>query len=94
MVAGRQTTISTNYMANIDPLYLSYGQANMGASFGSVNTVRYDSLVQYETPKWSGLQAGIGYSFNTGTSGLYVTDGNRSVRQNQIISAPTPICGR
>lgn len=75
MVAGRQTTISTNYFGEIDPLYLSYGQANMGASFGSVNTVRYDSLIQYETPRLAGLQAGIGYSFNTGNSGLYASDG-------------------
>lgn len=75
LIAGRQTNISTNYFAAIDPLYLSYGQANMGASFGSVNTVRYDSLIQYQTPAWAGLQAGVGYSFNTGNSGLYASDG-------------------
>ena len=75
LVAGRQTSISTNYLAAIDPLDLSYGQANMGASFGSVNTVRYDNLIQYQTPSWAGLQAGIGYSFNTGLSGLYASDG-------------------
>lgn len=71
---GRQPTISTNYLAAVDPFGESFGQANIGASFGSVNTVRYDSLVQYQTPSWHGLQAGIGYSFNTGTSGLYRLD--------------------
>ena len=79
LVTGRQTTISTNYFGNIDPLALSFGQANMGASFGSVNTVRYDSLAQYQTPTWSGLQAGIGYSFNTGASGFYASDGSGDV---------------
>ena len=68
---GRQPTLSTNYLAAIDPFGESFGQANIGASFGSVNTVRYDNLIQYETPLWHGLQAGIGYSFNTGSSGLY-----------------------
>lgn len=71
LVVGRQTTITTNYFAAIDPLGESFGQANMGASFGTVNTVRYDNLLQYQTPSWHGLQAGVGYSFNTGTSGLY-----------------------
>ena len=71
---GRQPTISTNYLAAVDPFDESFGQANIGASFGSVNTVRYDSLLQYETPVWQGLQAGIGYSFNAGMSGLYRTE--------------------
>lgn len=71
---GRQPTISTNYLAAIDPFGESFGQANIGASFGSVNTVRYDNLVQYQTPQWNGLQAGVGFSFNTGTSGLYRLD--------------------
>lgn len=68
---GRQTNISTNYFGSIDPMNLNFGQSNMGASFGSVNTVRYDNLVQIQTPHWHGLQLGIGYSFNTGQTGLY-----------------------
>jgi predicted porin len=71
LLAGRQLTVSTLYMLPIDPLNLNFGQANMGASFGSVNTVRYDSLIQFQTEDWNGLRAGIGYSFNTGQSALY-----------------------
>lgn len=71
LVFGRQSTITTNYFAAIDPMGESFGQANMGASFGTVNTVRYDNLAQFQSPNWAGLQVGVGYSFNTGTSGLY-----------------------
>ena len=68
---GRQTNLATNYFDEIDPFEESFGQANMGASFGSVNTVRYDNLVIAQTPVWRGLQLGLGYSFNTGQSALY-----------------------
>lgn len=71
VVAGRQSTISTNYLAAVDPFGESFGQANIGASFGSVNTVRYDNLIQYESPNLAGFQFGVGYSTNTGVSGLY-----------------------
>lgn len=76
---GRQTNISTNYFGFVDPMNLNFGQANMGASFGSVNTVRYDNLVQIQTPSLGGLQFGVGYSFNTGQSGLYETSGGPTV---------------
>jgi GBP family porin len=70
---GRQLTVSTLYLVPIDPLNLNFGQANMGASFGWVNTVRYDNLVQLQTGIWNGFRAGIGYSFNTGQTALYET---------------------
>jgi predicted porin len=71
LLMGRQATISTNYFGAIDPFGESFGQANIGASFGSVNTVRYDNLAQYQSPSLYGAQFGVGYSSNTGTSGLY-----------------------
>ncbi len=71
LLVGRQSTISTNYFSTIDPFGESFGQANMGASFGTVNTVRYDNLIQYETNPWHGLTFGAGYSFNTGLSARY-----------------------
>jgi general bacterial porin, GBP family len=74
LVAGRQQTITTIYTDVLDPLQQSWGQSNMGASFSSANTIRYDSLIQYTTPTWHGLQAGLGYSFNTGMSALYQTN--------------------
>ncbi|MFT0547555.1 porin [Allopusillimonas ginsengisoli] len=63
---GRQTNIASKYFPGIgDPFGASFGQANAGASFTSANTVRYDNMVMYQTPNFSGFQFGVGYSFNT-----------------------------
>ncbi len=72
---GRQQTISTDFFGNIDPMQLSFGQANMGTSFTAVNTQYYNNLAQYTSPKWKGLQFGVGYSFDTGDTGLYADSG-------------------
>ncbi|OZI46724.1 porin [Bordetella genomosp. 5] len=61
---GRQTNIASKYFAAIDPFGAGYGQANYGQVFSSANTVRYDNMVMYQTPSFSGFQAGIGYSFS------------------------------
>ena len=63
---GRQTTVSSLYMPGVgSPFGASFLQANMGATFSSVNTTRYDNMIQYQTPSFAGFQAGLGYSFNT-----------------------------
>jgi len=62
---GRQTNIGSKYFGAIDPFGLGFGQANVGTTFSSVNTVRYDNMVMYQTPNFSGFQFGVGYSFNT-----------------------------
>ncbi|QQB35982.1 MULTISPECIES: porin [Achromobacter] len=61
---GRQTNVASKYIAAIDPFGASYGQANVGAAFGAANTVRYDNMVMYQTPSFSGFQFGLGYSFS------------------------------
>ncbi|MFW7340073.1 porin [Pollutimonas sp. H1-120] len=61
---GRQTNIGSKYFGAIDPFALGFDQANMGAAFTAVNTVRYDNMVMYQTPNFSGFQFGVGYSFN------------------------------
>src|SRR5690625_4678127 len=63
---GRQTTVSSQYIPGIgSPFGASFMQANFGANFSSVNTTRYDNMIQYQTPSFAGFQAGLGYSFNT-----------------------------
>lgn len=62
---GRQTNIGSKYFGAIDPFALGFGQANVGTTFSSVNTVRWDNMVMYQTPSFSGFQFGVGYSFNT-----------------------------
>lgn len=62
---GRQTNIGSKYFGAIDPFALGFSQANLGTTFSSVNTVRWDNMVMYQTPNFSGFQFGVGYSFNT-----------------------------
>ncbi|CAM4343383.1 porin [Bordetella muralis] len=61
---GRQTNISSKYFGSIDPFGAGFNQANIGVGLSAANTVRYDNLVLYQTPSFSGFQAGVGYSFN------------------------------
>ncbi|SSW70588.1 porin [Achromobacter veterisilvae] len=61
---GRQTNIASKYFGSIDPFGAGFGQANIGVGLSSTNTVRYDNMVMYQTPSFSGFQFGIGYSFS------------------------------
>ncbi|MCY1505683.1 Outer membrane porin protein [compost metagenome] len=61
---GRQTNIASKYFGSIDPFGAGFGQANIGVSMSAANTQRYDNMVMYQTPSFSGFQFGIGYSFN------------------------------
>src|SRR5690606_14161099 len=66
---GRQTNMASKYLADIDPFYTSYTQANLGLGASSANTSRWDNMVMYRTPSVNGFELGVGYSFN-------VDDGN------------------
>src|SRR5690606_6577304 len=62
---GRQTNIASKYLPGIvDPFGGGFMQANAGTSFSAQNTMRWDNLVMYQTPNFSGFQFGVGYSFN------------------------------
>ena len=61
---GRQYNFAHQYFDPIDPFKPgSFLKATMGASFGSINTVRLNNSISYETPSLQGFQAGVGYSF-------------------------------
>ena len=60
---GRQYNFASDYMTPIDPFHAGFGTANMGQSFGAMNTTRYSNMIKYETPTWSGFKLGVGYSF-------------------------------
>lgn len=63
---GRQTNIASKYLPGVaDPFGGGFDQANIGAAFTAANTVRYDNMIMYQTPNFSGFQFGVGYSFNT-----------------------------
>ncbi|NYT81786.1 porin [Alcaligenaceae bacterium] len=73
---GRQTNIGSKYFGAIDPFSQGFGQANIGAAFTAVNTVRWDNMVMYQTPSFSGFQFGAGYSFRTSGTQQFKIDGN------------------
>jgi predicted porin len=72
---GRQTNMASKLFQTIDPFSTFYGQAGMGAAFGTTNNLRYSNMLMYQTPTWNGLSAGAGYSFNTGLATAYVDSG-------------------
>lgn len=61
---GRQTNIASKYFGSIDPFGAGFGQANIGMSMSAMNTVRWDNMVMYQTPSFSGFQFGVGYAFS------------------------------
>ena len=73
---GRQINLASNYFLSIDPFAEGFGQANIGASFGSANTTRYSNMVLYQTPSINGIKLGAGYSFATGLSSIYADNGS------------------
>lgn len=81
---GRQTNIASKYFGSIDPFGADFGQANIGTGFSAANTQRYDNMVMYQTPSFSGFQFGIGYSFNaddnkTAETGFRTADNTRAI---------------
>ena len=73
---GRQINLASNYLLAIDPFVEGFGQANIGASFGSANTVRYSNMLLFQTRPLEGLTLGLGYSFATEMSGIYTNNGS------------------
>ena len=66
---GRQTNIASKYFAGVaNPFADAFGQAGVTNTFGSASTARWDNMVMYQTPSFSGFQFGVGYSFNTSGS--------------------------
>lgn len=81
---GRQANIASKYFGSIDPFGAGFGQANIGMGLSATNTVRYDNMVLYQTPSFSGFQFGVGYSFNandtnTAQTGFRTADNTRAI---------------
>ena len=63
-------------------------------AFSAANTVRYDNMVQYSTPSFSGVQFGIGYSFNAADTtaaqtGFRTADNTRAITTGlRYVSGP------
>ena len=86
---GRQTNLATKYFLAFDPFAQGFGQANMGTSFGSTNTVRYSNMALYQTPSFLGFRAGAGYSFDPQIAQLYVNNPGAAASLNEGTDFPT-----
>ena len=74
---GRQTNIASKYFAPIaSPFGRDFGQAAAGSTFNSAASLRYDNMVMYQTPSYSGFQFGVGYSFNASGPQGFEVDGD------------------
>ncbi|MVW73003.1 porin [Bordetella sp. 15P40C-2] len=73
---GRQTNIASKYFGSIDPFGAGFGQANIGMALSAANTVRYDNMVMYQTPSFSGFQVGVGYAFDAVSENDFKTNNN------------------
>jgi len=82
---GRQTNIASKYLGGvIDPFNNGFGQANLGMSFTSANTLRLDNMVLYQTPNFSGFQFGLGYAFNANGSQTWKISGQDDNNTRQV----------
>jgi len=74
---GRQTNIATKYLAGVaTPFGTDFSQARTGTTIAAADSVRYDNMVMYQTPNFSGFQFGVGYSFNNNGSQQFKVSGN------------------
>jgi len=74
---GRQTNIASKYLVNVvSPFGTDFGLAKAGTTFAAANSVRYDNMVMYQTPNFSGFQFGVGYSFNNNGSQQFKQNGS------------------
>jgi len=74
---GRQSNIATKYFADVaSPFGVDFGQAAAGATFSSAANLRYDNMIMYQTPSYSGFQLGLGYSFNANGPQGFEVDGD------------------
>ena len=78
---GRQINLASNYFLSIDPFVEGFGQANIGASFGSANTTRYANMLMFQTLPMQGLKLGAGYSFAAETAAIYSNNGGCGATQ-------------
>ena len=73
---GRQINFASNYFLPIDPFVEGFGQANIGASFGSANTVRYSNMLMLQAKATDALTIGAGYSFAAEMTSIYAGNGS------------------
>jgi len=88
VVLGRLATFSSgtgsfDMFGRTDPFLTGFGLAALGNTFYSANALRIDNTIAYQSPKFAGFQAGLGYSTRFAGSEVAPSDRNADA----IISA-------
>jgi GBP family porin len=83
VVAGRLATFSSgtgsfDMWGRVDPFLTGFGLASLGSTFISSNALRVDNAIAYQSPKWAGFQAGIGYTTRVDGGEVAPSDANTS----------------
>ncbi len=71
---GRQYTVGKTYGNALE--LASWKEMGMGATFKASDNYQFSNLINYYTPTWNGLQAGIGYAFDADDRGRFQTAAN------------------
>jgi predicted porin len=75
LLFGRQNNFASDYSGPLTPFTGQYANASLGLSFGTANAERLSNLLKFETADLSGFKFGVGYSFATGMTSGYATNG-------------------
>jgi len=83
VVLGRVASFSSgtgsfDMFGRTDPFLTGFGLASLGNTFYSANALRVDNAIAYQSPKFLGFQAGVGYSTRI--------DGNEVAPQDANVS--------
>jgi predicted porin len=83
VVAGRLATFSSgtgsfDMFGRTDPFLTGFGLASLGNTFISANALRIDNTIAYQSPKFAGFQAGLGYSTRVDGAEVAPNDANTS----------------
>jgi predicted porin len=83
VVAGRLATFSSgtgsfDMWGRVDPFLTGFGLASLGSTFISSNALRVDNAIAYQSPKFAGFQAGLGYTTRVDGAEVAPSDANTS----------------
>jgi predicted porin len=85
---GRQINLARRYFMRVDPFSEVFGQASLGTSFSSVNSLRFSNMLLVQSRSLGGLTLGAGYSFATTLSSIYADNGSCTASGCVISSNP------
>lgn len=79
---GRQQNLSSQYYVDVHGN--AWNSTGSGQAFRSTDTIRMDNTVVYQTPNFSGFQAGVGYSFNANGAQSAKLKGNKDQNNSAL----------